>query len=207
MKFLISLLAIAILFPLARFILSRLRISNEYQRKIIHLGVGLVFFILPYFVSRIEILFICAIFFLALLLSRFHNFLPGVHGVNRKTWGEFYYPISIALTAWFFLPQNILAFQFGILILGISDAFAEIIGKAYGRHKIKIVSKSWEGASAFFVTALIIFFALIYPSHPGTALMGVGIVSVLTLVEVLLVFGLDNLLLPILAAFLINLII
>ncbi len=207
MKLVYALALVAALFLIARFILPRLPIRNEYKRKLTHVAVGIGFFLLPYFVGRIEILILCAIFFAALVLSRYHSFLPDIHNVERQTLGEFYYPVSIAITAWLFLPDKLIAFQFGVLILAIADAAAEITGRVYGQHHIKIVNKTWEGAAAFFVTGLIIFFLIIWPNFNGTGVKGMLIILTLTVAEIFLTYGLDNLFLPILAAYLVSLII
>ena len=111
------------------------------------------------------------------------------------------------VAAIFFLPENIIAFQFGIFVLGFSDALANILGDLLGRHRIKILGgyKSLEGSLVFFITTLILL--MIFVAEPSLANLEVYLMIALflTLLEFLLFLGLDNLFLPVLAAYLFSL--
>ncbi|OGE87899.1 MAG: hypothetical protein A3J07_04295 [Candidatus Doudnabacteria bacterium RIFCSPLOWO2_02_FULL_49_13] len=172
-------------------------------RKFGHLAASAAFFAFPYFFSPKTMIGLCGLFAILLLLGHLIG-LSRHHRVDRITLGEFYFPLGVALSAFFFLPQNLLAFQFGILILGVSDTAAELTGRLWGRHQIKSVHKTWEGVLAFFLVSLLIFLLFVWPQHPGTILAGLSITLLLTLLEGLLSFGLDNLFLPIIAAVLLN---
>lgn len=52
-------------------------------------------------------------------------------------------------------PKILTVVAFSILI--ISDIFAAIIGKSYGKHKL-FINKTWEGTLAFIITAIITVF-------------------------------------------------
>jgi dolichol kinase len=139
-------------------------------------------------------------------ISRYTNFLPRVKIAESHRPGVIYFAIAVAISAFFFLPNNLLAFQFGALIFGLADSAAEIEGKAYGKHKIKFLGdKSWEGAAAFFLTSFVIFLCLIYSKNSINLFLGLLICLILTAAEALSSWGLDNLILPILAAYLIQL--
>jgi len=208
MNIIYTLLIVAGLMLLAHLLLPYLNIKSELSRKLIHAGTGVAAFLLPYFLDRDNILLICAIFTLFLLSTRRFNLLPGIHAVARKTHGEFYFPHGLAASAFFFLPENILAFQFGCLVLGLSDTAADLVGSSFGKHKIPLVKdKSFEGSIAFFITTLIIFLCLfIVPGHVGITI-GIGISLGLTVIESMFSWGLDNLILPAIAGLLVKIVI
>jgi len=123
--------------------------------------------------------------------------------VERKTFGEVFLPLGVILCATFFVPKNILAFQFGILIMGISDALASLFGERFGKHIIKVFGhkKSIEGSLAFFISSVII--VLFFTQRLGYQIVLIPLI--LTLIEFFSVLGLDNLILPIAGAFLFQL--
>jgi phytol kinase len=200
-------LAIAALFAAANWILPLIHVSrNEYSRKIIHSLTAIGFFALPYFLDKEKIIFTCFIFLCALIFSKYSNLLPGIHKVERKTHGELLYPIAVGLSAYFFLPLEQSAFQFGVLVLGLSDGAAEVVGRTWGHKKLPLIdSKTWVGSSAFFAMTLAIFLVLILPAGNHSLIDGVIIALVLTIVEAIFTIGLDNLFLPLIAALLLRL--
>jgi phytol kinase len=86
--------------------------------------------------------------------------------------------------------------------MGISDGLAGLIGEGFGKHHLKLFSKrkSIEGVFTFLLTSLILTF--IFFPHFDYRILGIAII--LTVTEFFLEFGLDNLVLPILGAYLIN---
>ncbi|NPA74582.1 MAG: phosphatidate cytidylyltransferase [Euryarchaeota archaeon] len=68
-----------------------------------------------------------------------------------------YFAIAAMINVLFFPAELAMA---TITVATISDALAAIIGKALGKHRFKN-SKSLEGSTAFFVSALIIFYFFI----------------------------------------------
>lgn len=74
--------------------------------------------------------------------------------VNAGTW----YGIAICVMVWFFNP---LACICGVLALGVGDPAAAIIGKRFGKHKLR-GHKSLEGMLGFFgiATVVITFYVL-----------------------------------------------
>ena len=102
--------------------------------------------------------------------------------------GAFYILLAGTLTIAFF-PRYIATTAITFEILG--DVASAMIGRKYGRHKIR-GSKSWEGAAAFLVVALLIIVTV--PKVPYT----VGIVGavVASLVEAISIHRDDNLTVP-----------
>lgn len=177
-------------------------LSTTFTRRLVHIGTAVVAGISPFFVTQKEIVFVSIIFAVVLLVGRRYNIFSAIHSVERNTLGEVFLPLGVALTALLFLPHNVAAFQFGIFIMGISDALAGLAGEKFGSHHFFVFKnkKSIEGSLAFFITSLVLTF--LFVSTFGYQLFVISIV--LTLVEAGLVFGLDNLILPLLAAALVQ---
>ncbi len=169
-------------------------------RKFAHFGGSLIAFISPLFLSTIEIIVVSIIFALILFFTRRTKLFSSIHAVDRNTLGEVFLPVGVILCAIFFLPQDIKAFQFGILIMGISDGLAGLIGEGLGKHYFKLFNKrkSIEGVCIFLLTSLLLTF--IFSPHFDYRILIIAII--LTVVEFFLEFGLDNIALPILGAYL-----
>jgi phytol kinase len=182
------------------------RVDN-LNRKIIHVLSAIIIFFFPYFLSLGQIIFLSLLFSVLFLVSRYLKFLPIINKVRRLSWGEVLYPLGIMIAAIFFLPENILAFQFGVLVLGFSDSLANILGDLFGRHALrtKFGTKSLEGSLVFFITT--VFILIIFSG--GTEILFLGpyllIAFLITISEFALFFGLDNLVLPALSAYLFSL--
>jgi len=171
---------------------------SRYSRRITHAGAALIAIVAPYFVSGAVIVYACLAFAGIMLTLRFSSLLPSVHAVRRESWGDVFFPLGEAMTAYLFLPHSIAAFQFGIAVLGLSDVAAGVVGERWGVHAISIVGqkKTLEGAAAFFVTTITI--GLMFGAPMNATVVGVS--GLLTTLELLLVFGADNLLIPVVAA-------
>jgi phytol kinase len=183
----------------------QIKIKNEYSRKLAHVSSALVVVIMPYFLSRWVIVSLALFFALFLLVTRLTGFFQSIHKVGRDTLGEVYFPVGVALTAYFFLPNDLTAFQFGMLVLGLSDAVGGIIGHALGSRRTKLFGeKSIEGTSAFFLCTLGIFFILAPAKNMVFAGLLISLAS--SLLELVLDRGCDNLVLPVFSALLIKVI-
>lgn len=177
-------------------------IPTALTRRLIHLGTAIVAGISPLFVTQEEIIFVSIIFAAVLLVGRRYDIFSAIHSVERNTFGEVFLPLGVALSALLFLPHSMGAFQFGVFVMGISDALAGLAGEKFGRHHIKFLSnkKSFEGSLVFFLSSLILTFLFIPVLDYNLFLIPL----LLTFIEFCLVYGLDNLVLPILGAYLIQ---
>src|SRR3989344_5625041 len=173
----------------------RFLISTPITRRCTHIGAALIAALSPLFLGREIIIISCLFFALLLFLSRRSNFFSSIHNVNRSTLGEVFLPLGEAFSALFFLPGGIKEFQFGVLVMGLSDAAAGIIGDKFGKHKVTIFGnkKSIEGSISFFLITLLLTFIFV----PTVGFHLILIPLVLMFVELVLGYGLDNLALPI----------
>lgn len=180
----------------------KLSFSPSITRKVSHIGAALIAAVSPLFVDKNLIVITCLGFALAMFLSRRSSVFSSIHLVKRKTFGEVFLPLGEAFTAVIFLPHAVLAFQYGVLVMGLSDAFAGFVGEKYGRHQINIFNnrKSLEGSVVFLLTTILLTLLFI----PSLGVHLIWIPLILTLVELTLGYGMDNLVIPILAAFLLH---
>lgn len=155
--------------------------SIDYKSELFRKGIHLCSLSIPvvyYFITRelaLMILVPLVIISLTMDLYRYHNpsfgnffykifgFLLREHEKDhdkRNLNGATYVLIAAVLTVLIF-PKVIAVTAFAILI--ISDISAALIGRRFG--KIKFLSKSLEGTSAFFITACIVI--LLAPKVAG----------------------------------------
>jgi phytol kinase len=172
----------------------------QWSRKATHISSGIVIYYMPLFLSRIEIMGLAALFVIILTASKWKTILS-LHNVQRKTLGEVFYPLSIGLLSIICLPQNITAFQISVFVLAFSDGLAAIIGEAWNFHPVELFrnKKSFGGAITFFIVTCIILFSFHGFSSANFYLI-IGISIILTGIEFVLVYGFDNLVLPVLTA-------
>jgi len=143
-----------------RWLGTRWGLHAEVQRKIVHVGLGLYALTFPLIFARPwEVMTLCLLAAGLLIAARV---LPGVsgslggalHGVKRDSFGELLFALSIALL--FLLSgEQVVLYVLPLLILALCDAFAALVGVAYGRISFVVEQgkKSIEGSVVFFLTA------------------------------------------------------
>lgn len=178
---------------------------RELQRKFFHKVLGLAFAFAPLYIETSQLLLI-ALAFLAGVMALY--FLPrtvfpalseSLHIDGRSSFGAVWHIVGIAVTAFLFLPEQLWAYMFGVLVMTLSDTAAALIGRRFGRVEFMIFGykKSAEGSFAFFLVTL----GLLLLFAPAASLYHlVAIAVLLTNVELFSVWGLDNLTLPPVAA-------
>ncbi|KND49187.1 MAG: phytol kinase [Parcubacteria bacterium C7867-008] len=178
----------------------RFSLPASITRRVVHVLTAVVAAAAPLFVSEREIIIVSLLFAAVLWWSHSRGLLSSIHSVERKTFGEVWLPIGIAITAFLFLPNSVASFQFGVLIMGISDPIAGFVGETRGKRRLAFLgsTKSIEGSAAFFTSSMLLT-ALLIPVFGCHLLL---IPLLLTILEFVLIFGLDNLFLPIAGAFL-----
>lgn len=189
-----------ICFLIVELIQRKFKVKSETTRKIMHIVSGTVVAILPIWLSLEEIAVLAFVFMLLLIISKSLSLLGSIHNVKRKTLGEVYFCIGILTTA--LVYDEILVFSYGVLIMALADGFASIVGERYGSTKL-INNKSLQGSITFFLISLalsICFISFIEIDLLFVILFSLVFSALLTILELLLGYGLDNLALPPLAA-------
>ena len=177
--------------------------SSEFTRKVVHIGTGNVILLawglqIPLWVGVAASIFFAGI----ALLSYFFPLLPGIESVGRKSWGTFFYAVSIGvLVAWFW-PLHLPQFAaIGILIMTWGDGLAALVGQRWGKHSYQIwgMKKSIEGSFTMTgVSGLITAIVLCTLPIPPLAIGGIALAVALTatILEAFSKLGLDNLTVP-----------
>lgn len=202
-----------------QWLISRYSQDNEQLRKLVHVmhgtGVAALALLVPLnVVVGIEVMVLISMLIARYLFSNFGKiawikYFGKVYNVGRVSYGEFFFPISaIALT---FLAESKGEFAASILILGVSDALAALVGKKFGKGNTYLVfgqKKSLAGSVAFFVSTLLIIWGFCIfadVSMTGTSLSLILLTTlIVTVSENLGVYGSDNLLIPLVAVMLLN---
>ena len=189
---------------LAKFFQQNAAAGPEMVRKVVHMGVGNVILFawwlnIPTWVGIAA----SGVFSVITLLSYRFPILPGLDSVGRKSWGTFFYAVSIGiLIAWFWPLQRPQYAVIGILIMTWGDGLAALVGQKFGRHPYQVwgVLKSWEGSSAmamasFLVCSLILLTVqgAIWQTWLVSFVVAIGAMGL----EALSKFGVDNLIAPI----------
>ena len=202
MNFLLFILISCTLLASAEIAKRKFKLSVNVTRKISHAGAALIAVLSPLFVAKELIVLACFTFAGILFFSRRTGIFSSIQSVKRNTLGEVFLPLGEAFTALVFLPTGIREFQYGVLVMGLSDPLAGLIGEKFGKHEITIFGnkKSVEGSCSFFASTLLI--TLIFFPVLGYQLIIIPLI--LTFIEFLLGYGADNLLLPIIGAYLLS---
>jgi phytol kinase len=170
----------------------------EVTRKFIHITTASFIAFWPFFMTWKQIELISLLMFAGILISRYLHLFRAIHGVKRRTWGELFFAMSIGIAA--VLSQSDWVFAAAMLIMGVADGFAALVGTLLDKtHRYKVFGhvKSYEGTITFFVMSIIILFACSAIGHfPLSALGLLWLALLATLFENIAVAGTDNLFVP-----------
>ena len=193
-----------------------LPISRKTSRKFLHIMIGNLAFILPFFTFRYYPVLVAAPFipvtFLVSPFSPFKNIGKALRGLGEITEGGHplglvFYALSYTFLALFFASKP-LVIAAGVLPMAYGDSAAAMIGERYGRKRYRFFAeKSLEGSIAMFLASFLsfmtslFFFSSLYSSSVSRRVLSAFMVAVVaTLVESLSSKGLDNLTVPISSA-------
>ena len=198
---------LSIILGLAEWVSRKNNIDPEIPRKIVHIGTGNVILLAWWLQTPLSLGLVASILFCGVtLLSYRFQILPSVSGVGRKSWGTFFYALSIGILIVLFWGRSLPHLTaIGILVMTWGDGLAAIIGRRFGTHPYQIwgMNKSWEGTFTMFITSFSITSGiLIWIYHTSSSVtliagMALAISAIATALEAFSKYGLDNLTVPI----------
>ena len=192
---------IFILIGLAEFLRKWRGYSNSFTRKVIHIGVGMLFWVAPFiFTSPWPIILTCFAFAVLTFLDWRYGFFQSMASSNPQNLGTVYFPLAAAAVVYVFwdTPPLMVA---ALMPLTLGDGLAPVIGK-FGTHEYRVHTskRTFEGSTGFFVaTAVGTWLALwIMPGTPevtpiAAAAPALVVALATTLVEAVSIWGVDNL--------------
>lgn len=187
-------------------------VSGERARKLIHILVGIWAAWLPMWLGWRSIIVLGCMLFIGVFVVERLKFIRSIRSVSRSTVGEYLFPVTMILLALFF--KNNIIFAAAMLMLGLSDGMAAVIGTRYGKKttfKVMGNKKSKHGTVTFFVLSTAIFVWALWAIHPTLVLSSLSSVMVTfflalsfsvvtTAAELTGQKGIDNLSVPLLTA-------
>jgi phytol kinase len=183
--------------------LRRAGVAPELTRKTAHFATSVAVLPLPYVVHSRWTLAALGAFFAALVgLLRRRGKLRFLDDVRRSHLSEYGYIAAIfalhvgcrGRPALFVVPM---------LVLGVSDAAAALVGRRFGRHRYGTPggARSWEGSAVFAASAFVIVALAGALAHggidAGAARAALLVALVAAAVEAVSVGGTDNLWIPV----------
>ena len=128
----------AIVFELAAFLLlfaalevcsRKTSVRPETTRKLLHVGSGILTLAFPFvFVDLWPVALLSGGAALVLAAARFVRFSGVVGRVERASWGEFYFPLSVVILFWLSLGEHELLFVIPVLVLTLADTAGAVVG-------------------------------------------------------------------------------
>lgn len=175
----------------------------EHTRKLVHLGGSAIGVFLPLLVQSWHVaLVLTGSLSLLFFVTSKGRLLRSVGGVSRSSRGSEYYPLAVFLV-FVLAGDEYWRYLASLLVLGVADAFAALVGGEYGRirYAVEEESKSLEGSLVFLVVAYLAIqlpLLLLTQLPPGIIVLSSLLVAlVVTGFEAISLRGADNLFVPI----------
>jgi len=147
-----------------------LKLSPELSRKFVHVMVGILVSLAPFFLTeKLPVIVLGILFTILNYVALKKDSLKGMHTTERVSFGTVYFPIAFTLLVVTFWDRNIVIFIVAMLILAFADTSATVVGERINsKHKFILWhdKKSWPGSMAFFITALGVMM-ISYPIYTG----------------------------------------
>jgi len=108
--------------------------DGEITRKVVHIGTGNVILFAWWLNIPASVGISAAIIAAAIaILSYFLPILPSLNSVGRRSWGTFFYAVSIGVLVACFWPISHPEYAaMGILIMALGDGLAALVGQNFG---------------------------------------------------------------------------
>jgi dolichol kinase len=176
--------------------------GSGFTRKVIHIGVGMMSWALPFLFDNPWPFVIAALGFAVLnLLDWRYGFFSAMASSDSSNLGTVYFPLAAATVSLLFWSRPPLMVA-ALMPLTWGDGIAPVVGQAYGRHPYTVFghTRTLQGSAGFFVAGLLFTWLALWliPGPPAVSPLGAlgpatAIMAGTTLVEAVSVRGLDNL--------------
>lgn len=200
--FILCLAYILTIIGVAELLRRRRGYDSGFTRKVIHIGVGMMIWLVPFlFTTPWPFVVACVMFMIINLIDWRYGLIGSMQSRHRSNLGTVYFPLAAAVVALIFwdAPPLMVA---ALMPLTWGDGIAPVIGAAYGRrvYRVHTSTRTVEGSAGFFVAGFIFTWLALWVM-PGTPeispveaiLPALVIMAVTTVIEAFSIWGLDNL--------------
>ena len=132
----------------------------EASRRFVHAATGVLVALCPLLFARPTGVYVLAGLFVVVNLWAIpRRVFPGMHGIQRRSWGTVTFPLALLfalVTCWTLNAGRVYILQTAFLILALSDPLASAVGMGLprpGRFVVGPNEKSVAGSLAFFLSA------------------------------------------------------
>jgi phytol kinase len=173
-----------------------------FTRKVIHIGVGMMSWALPFLFDNPWPFVAAAAGFAVLnLLDWRYGFFSSMASSDSSNLGTVYFPLAAAAVSvifWEYPPLMVAA----LMPLTWGDGIAPVVGQAFGRNAYTVFghTRTLQGSAGFFVAGLLFTWLALWliPGRPAISpFVALGpaaaIMASTTVVEAVSIRGLDNL--------------
>ncbi|NTW63674.1 MAG: DUF92 domain-containing protein [Chlorobiaceae bacterium] len=223
--FFLTLSLVAFFVVLAELLTRKFSVSTLVVRKVIHLGMGVIVFFVPdYFQSNFYPVLAALLFLLLNALNLSSGLFRSLRADERqsdgtvvvKSYGSLLFPLVFLLLSLFLWESHKWILQTSMLVMGVGDSLAALIGSSVGKKHIEHLTespKTVEGSLTMFFSGFLLLLVCLMMFRPemSPALAAKPFIVIVALalllalvaaaVEALLSRGLDNFYIPIAVAY------
>ena len=181
--------------------------NKEALRKIIHIGIGPLIPLAKFLgIDQISALYFTGLISLLTFINYQSKLFPTIEDVDRKSYGTLFYCLSLFILIYLYWNKDPTSLMAGFFIMTFGDGFAGLIGKNFQSKSWFFFNqkKSFFGTITMFITSLIVIFGLSYFQKYSLSINMITIAFISTVIEQFSIFGIDNFIVPISAAFCFN---
>ena len=181
--------------------------NKEALRKIIHIGIGPLIPLAKFLdIDQTSALYFTGIISLLTFINYQSKLFPTIEDIDRKSYGTLFYCLSLFILIYLYWNKDPTSLIAGFFIMTFGDGFAGLIGKNFKSKSWFFLKqkKSFLGTMTMFITSLIVVFGLSYFQKYSLNINIFTIAFLSTVIEQFSIFGIDNFIVPISAAFCFN---
>ncbi len=168
-------------------------LTQEANRKLVHVGVGLFVSLALFTLHHGWVLAALAgLFVVVNAVGLVSGALRGMHTVDRETWGTVLYPLAVVINTLLLFDHSRTLLLATLAPMFFGDALASLVGRRWPLRRFASLRKSLAGALVMYLVSIVFFWALT-PAGPVAALL---LALIPTLLELSFTGGLDNLAVP-----------
>jgi len=164
-KFIVILLYLFLIFLISIVFKKYNEGGREIVRKIIHIGIGPLIPIAQFLkIDQNSALIFTGIVSLTVLINYTYKIFPTIEDVERKSYGTFFYCLSLFILIALFWNKDPYALITGFFIMTFGDGLAGLLGKSFNSKNWIFFKqkKSLYGTITMFLTSLIVVCSIGY---------------------------------------------